>query len=197
VLFSEWTTMLGLIERRINVFSWLCSPGRIRAPEEAATIGTAISARFEMPSVHDHERGRTGLNLQAANTVINVDLPWNPAILEQRIARAHRMGRRTRFMSITGDGGDHRGEVAGHPVGKARPCACGTRYGIEVREVALSSGMEELKAAARGAARCAADARGRVGKADETHLRPIDWRAARAWRKPVPLLTQLSRCSKR
>ena len=24
--------------------------------------------------------------------MINVDLPWNPAVLEQRIARAHRMG---------------------------------------------------------------------------------------------------------
>ena len=40
--------------------------------------------------------GSTGLNLQAANTVINVDLPWNPAVLEQRIARAHRMGQRNR-----------------------------------------------------------------------------------------------------
>ena len=38
--------------------------------------------------------GSTGLNLQAANVVINVDLPWNPAVLEQRIARAHRMGQR-------------------------------------------------------------------------------------------------------
>jgi superfamily II DNA/RNA helicase len=38
--------------------------------------------------------GSTGLNLQAANTVINVDQPWNPAILEQRIARAHRMGQK-------------------------------------------------------------------------------------------------------
>jgi superfamily II DNA/RNA helicase len=38
--------------------------------------------------------GSTGLNLQAANTVINVDLPWNPAVLEQRIARAHRMGQK-------------------------------------------------------------------------------------------------------
>ncbi len=38
--------------------------------------------------------GSTGLNLQAANTIINVDLPWNPAILEQRIARAHRMGQK-------------------------------------------------------------------------------------------------------
>jgi len=38
--------------------------------------------------------GSTGLNLQAANTLINVDLPWNPAILEQRIGRAHRMGQK-------------------------------------------------------------------------------------------------------
>ena len=31
-----------------------------------------------------------GLNLQAADTVINLDQPWNPARLEQRIARAWR-----------------------------------------------------------------------------------------------------------
>jgi superfamily II DNA/RNA helicase len=36
--------------------------------------------------------GSTGLNLQSANTIVNVDLPWNPAVLEQRIGRAHRMG---------------------------------------------------------------------------------------------------------
>lgn len=39
--------------------------------------------------------GATDLNLQAANTVINVDLPWNPAVLEQRIGRAHRMGQKS------------------------------------------------------------------------------------------------------
>ncbi len=50
--------------------------------------------------------GATGLNLQAANTVINVDLPWNPAILEQRIARAHRMGQKRPvqvFLLVTTD----------------------------------------------------------------------------------------------
>jgi superfamily II DNA/RNA helicase len=36
------------------------------------------------------ESGGVGLNLQAANVVINLDLPWNPARLEQRIARAWR-----------------------------------------------------------------------------------------------------------
>ncbi len=38
------------------------------------------------------DAGGTGLNLQAADTVMNLELPWNPAVLEQRIARVHRMG---------------------------------------------------------------------------------------------------------
>lgn len=33
-----------------------------------------------------------GLNLQAANTVINYDLAWNPMVVEQRIGRVHRIG---------------------------------------------------------------------------------------------------------
>ncbi len=38
------------------------------------------------------DAGGTGLNLQTADTVVNLELPWNPAVLEQRIARVHRMG---------------------------------------------------------------------------------------------------------
>jgi superfamily II DNA/RNA helicase len=38
------------------------------------------------------DAGGTGLNLQAADTVINLEVPWNPAVLEQRIARVHRLG---------------------------------------------------------------------------------------------------------
>ena len=34
--------------------------------------------------------GSVGLNLQIASAVVNLDLPWNPAKLEQRIARAWR-----------------------------------------------------------------------------------------------------------
>jgi hypothetical protein len=36
------------------------------------------------------DSGSVGLNLQVASAVINMDLPWNPAKLEQRIARAWR-----------------------------------------------------------------------------------------------------------
>jgi superfamily II DNA/RNA helicase len=38
------------------------------------------------------DAGGVGLNLQhAASIVVNMDLPWNPAVLEQRIGRVHRM----------------------------------------------------------------------------------------------------------
>jgi hypothetical protein len=39
------------------------------------------------------DAGGVGLNLQrAANCVINIELPWNPAVLEQRIGRIYRLG---------------------------------------------------------------------------------------------------------
>lgn len=38
------------------------------------------------------DAGSTGLNLQSASLMINLDLPWNPAVLEQRIARIYRLG---------------------------------------------------------------------------------------------------------
>jgi superfamily II DNA or RNA helicase len=40
------------------------------------------------------DAGSTGLNLQSASTLVNLDLPWNPAVLEQRIARIHRIGQK-------------------------------------------------------------------------------------------------------
>ncbi|MEP7308789.1 MAG: DEAD/DEAH box helicase [Acidobacteriota bacterium] len=41
------------------------------------------------------DAGGVGLNLQrAASACINIELPWNPAVLEQRIGRIHRLGQR-------------------------------------------------------------------------------------------------------
>jgi SNF2 family DNA or RNA helicase len=38
------------------------------------------------------DAGGVGLNLQGGSAVINMDIPWNPAVLEQRIGRIHRLG---------------------------------------------------------------------------------------------------------
>src|SRR2546425_959823 len=46
------------------------------------------------------DSGGVGLNLQAADVVINLDLPWNPARLEQRIARVHRIGSKRSVQEI-------------------------------------------------------------------------------------------------
>jgi len=40
------------------------------------------------------DAGGVGLNLQFASVVVNMDLPWNPAVLEQRIGRVHRLGQK-------------------------------------------------------------------------------------------------------
>jgi len=38
------------------------------------------------------DAGGVGLNLQHASIVVNMDLPWNPAVLEQRVGCVHRLG---------------------------------------------------------------------------------------------------------
>ncbi len=40
------------------------------------------------------DAGGVGLNLQSGSIVINMDIPWNPAVLEQRIGRVHRLGQK-------------------------------------------------------------------------------------------------------
>ncbi|MBN1770304.1 MAG: SWIM zinc finger family protein [Deltaproteobacteria bacterium] len=40
------------------------------------------------------DAGGVGLNLQFASTMINLEYPWNPAVLEQRIGRVHRLGQK-------------------------------------------------------------------------------------------------------
>jgi hypothetical protein len=45
------------------------------------------------------DAGGVGLNLQHAGAVVNLDLPWNPAVLEQRIGRVHRLGQ-TRVVHV-------------------------------------------------------------------------------------------------
>ncbi len=93
VVFSEWKRMLDRIELKLDTIG--CDYVRLdgSVPQK---LRPAIVSKFQDDPqcriILMTNAGSTGLNLQSANTVINVDLPWNPAVLEQRIARAHRMG---------------------------------------------------------------------------------------------------------
>ena len=93
ILFSEWTTMLDLVEpmlekRKLGFVRLDGSVPQKKRQMIVSRFQSDTKCRFFLTT----NAGSTGLNLQAANTIINVDLPWNPAILEQRIGRAHRMG---------------------------------------------------------------------------------------------------------
>ncbi len=95
ILFSEWTTMLNLIEPELKKLgmNYVRLDGSVPQKKRQQLVHA-----FQNDPVYklfvSTNAGATGLNLQAANTVINVDLPWNPAVLEQRISRAHRMGQK-------------------------------------------------------------------------------------------------------
>jgi superfamily II DNA or RNA helicase len=147
VLFSEWTTMLNLIEPLLN-----------RRGLEFARLDGSVPQKKRQQLMHRFQNdaecklfittnaGSTGLNLQAANTVINVDLPWNPAILEQRIARAHRMGQKRpvhAYLLVT-EGTLEEG-LLGTLAAKQELAMAALDPDSDVTQVNLASGIEELK----------------------------------------------------
>ncbi len=93
VVFSQWETMIfeaaKVLDRLEVGYAVLHGglPGKER--KEALERFKTDPACVVFLST---DAGGTGLNLQVADTVINLELPWNPAVLEQRIARVHRMG---------------------------------------------------------------------------------------------------------
>lgn len=93
VLFSEWTTMLDQIQAVLKKhrLRFVRLDGKVPQKKRQALVHE-FQNDPECRVFITTNAGSTGLNLQAADTVVNVDLPWNPAVLEQRIARAHRMG---------------------------------------------------------------------------------------------------------
>jgi len=147
IVFSEWTTMLGLIEDilRKHNFGYVRLDGSVPQTKRAALIqqfNTDPSCRFFLAT----NAGATGLNLQAADTVVNVDLPWNPAVLEQRIGRAHRMGQMRPvhvYLLVTEETIEE--NMLGTLALKHNLAMAALDVGSEVTRIDMASGMDELK----------------------------------------------------
>jgi SNF2 family DNA or RNA helicase len=147
VLFSEWTTMLDLIQpllkkRKLDYVRLDGSVPQRQRQELVHKFQTDPQCRLFLTT----NAGSTGLNLQSANTVINVDLPWNPAILEQRIARAHRMGQQQSvqvFVLVTEETIEE--SLLQTLAAKKELAMAALDVESDVDAVDLSSGMEELK----------------------------------------------------
>ena len=93
VVFSQWTRTHDIVIRRLVArgIGYVSFHGGVPSEKRPALV-----ERFrDDPDCRvflSTDAGATGLNLQHASTLVNMDLPWNPALLEQRIARIHRMG---------------------------------------------------------------------------------------------------------
>lgn len=104
LVFSQWVEPLQVIAAALEKFGPLQYHGRIPQAER-----TPILDRFKNdPDCHvllmSYGTGSVGLNLQFTNYVFLFDRWWNPAVEDQAINRAHRVGQKlpvtvTRFIS--------------------------------------------------------------------------------------------------
>jgi superfamily II DNA or RNA helicase len=95
VVFSEWERMQAMaaeVCERLDV-GYVRLHGGVPSGARGRLIDWFREAR-ECQVFLSTDAGGVGLNLQAASHVVNLDLPWNPAVLAQRIARVHRLGQR-------------------------------------------------------------------------------------------------------
>ena len=91
LVFSQFTSMLALIEAQLEErnISYSKLTGQTRKRDEAVQRFQQGDAKVFLISL---KAGGVGLNLTAADTVILYDPWWNPAVEQQAIDRAHRIG---------------------------------------------------------------------------------------------------------
>lgn len=100
VVFSQWRRMLRLAEWSVRD---ILGDAGYRAvfftgAEKPSQRTKSVVELHDDPAVRVmflSDAGGVGLNLQkAASACINLEVPWNPAVLEQRIGRIYRLGQR-------------------------------------------------------------------------------------------------------
>lgn len=101
VIFSEWVRMNQLIGRmlRENNLGYVELSGKVLVPKRAALI-REFEENPRCRVFLSTEAGGAGLNLQVADTVINFELPWNPAKKNQRIGRIDRLGQQSGHLTV-------------------------------------------------------------------------------------------------
>lgn len=98
ILFSQWTKTLDWLAERTKQFGCLTYHGGVPTPKREP-----ILQKFkEDPDSHlilmSYGTGAVGLNLQFAGYVFLYDRWWNPAIEDQAINRAHRIGQKSQVI---------------------------------------------------------------------------------------------------
>ncbi|MFV0277824.1 MAG: DEAD/DEAH box helicase [Parahaliea sp.] len=93
VIFSQWLRSHELLSQALAAagYGHVLFHGGVPSRQRGALV-ERFRAEPQCRVFLATDAGGVGLNLQCASVVMNLDLPWNPAVLEQRIGRAHRLG---------------------------------------------------------------------------------------------------------
>lgn len=93
VVFSQWEQMTRMVEERLRRMGLGCV--RLHGGVPSSKRGELIERFHQDDAIQvfiSTDAGGVGLNLQCASVLVNLDIPWNPAVLDQRIGRIHRLG---------------------------------------------------------------------------------------------------------
>jgi len=92
IVFTQWTRMAELLEEEIKEAGLAVAylHGGVDVARRAELVDEFQRGKYHVFLSTD--AGGLGLNLQAASLIVNFDLPFNPAKVEQRVGRAHRLG---------------------------------------------------------------------------------------------------------
>jgi ERCC4-related helicase len=101
VIFTEWTTMTFLIGKVLSEMEipFIEFTGKVPVAKRQRLI-TAFNEDPSCKVFLATEAGGLGLNLQTADCVINFELPWNPARLNQRTGRVMRIGQKSKCINV-------------------------------------------------------------------------------------------------
>ena len=101
IIFSEWVKVHKLIGQmlRQNKIGFVELNGKVPVKSRGDLIKKFENSP-ECQVFLSTEAGGAGLNLQIADTLINFELPWNPAKKNQRIGRIDRLGQKSSKLTI-------------------------------------------------------------------------------------------------
>jgi SNF2 family DNA or RNA helicase len=101
IIFSEWVKVHQLIGKllRENKVGFVELNGKVPVKMRGELIHK-FESNPEYKVFLSTEAGGTGLNLQIADTIINFELPWNPARKNQRTGRIDRIGQKSNILTI-------------------------------------------------------------------------------------------------
>jgi SNF2 family DNA or RNA helicase len=95
IVFSQWVEPLDKLAGRLRPFGPLLYHGKVPHKDRQGILDRFQSDPGKHVLLMSYGTGSVGLNLQFANYVFLFDRWWNPAIEDQAINRAHRLGQKS------------------------------------------------------------------------------------------------------